>query len=444
MADTKFAFIGLCFYISYSLLFIFYIIYGYKYLNFNDNIMILDNLNFSYTEYITNINVISPEEEESENFFINTTKIKTPLGFYKKGLYCNCYNNQSKSMIIKDIGICHFFGCDVKFDNTNNMIYSIYKWKNNSIYLEKSKYYYYQGINNKTKKCDEKLGFISCGYYDNIKSELCVKNDLKNCPYNNILFNEINLYLSLDNDDNIKINANISILDIMPYIKTKFNKNKNKNMLLFHHSLKEFLKENDIFNDYKYDKDIVYLIPIYNNIMNYNESIDNNNAFLEKYRINLEKILIPNDIDENTILFYILLIMMTLYLCSKVFIFPLFHLISIFCSTEIISLLSDKKYNELYTKFFSYITDPQHRNFSVIYFIKLLFEYPFFFRKIYNVRKINKRYEGHKWNSNFQKILNIEIAFNNINVILLLLYCFPLFAFFFLLFKLKILKLFKK
>ena len=113
---------------------------------------------------------------------------------------------------------------------------------------------------------------------------------------------------------------------------------------------------------------------------------------------------------------------MAIYLCSKVFIFPLFHLISISCSTEIISLLSDKKYNELYTKFYSYITDPQDRNFSVIYFIKLLFEYPFFFRKIYNVRKINKRYEGHKWNSNFQKILNIEITFNNINVILLLLY----------------------
>ena len=423
MSDIKYACINICYCISYSLLFILYFIYGYKYLHINDNIMILDNLNFSYTEYITNINLISPEVEESENLLINMAKIKTHLGFYKKGLYCNCYNKKSKSIIINDTAICHFFECDIKFDNKNNMNYSIYKWKNNSIYIEKSKYYFYQGINNKTKKCDEKLGFISCGYYDNIKSEICVKNDLKNCPYNNILFNELNLYLSLDNNDNININTNtnISLLDIMPYIKTKFNKKKNKNMLLLNYSLKEFLKENDIYNDYKYDKDIVYLIPIYNNIMNYNESIDNNNTFFEKYKIEPEKILIPNDIDENEnpVLFFICIFIMGFYFLGKVFIFPLFHLISIFSSTEIISLLIDKKYNEIYTKFYSYITDAQCRNYSVIYLLKLLIEYPFFFRKIYNIRKINKRYEGHKWNSNFIKILNIEIMFYNINVLII-------------------------
>ena len=232
----------------------------------------------------------------------------------------------------------------------------------------------------------------------------------------------------------------------MPYIKTKFNKKKNKNMLLLNYSLKEFLKENDIYNEYKYDKDIVYLIPIYNNIMNYNESIDNNNTFFEKYKIEPEKILIPNDIDENEnpVLFFICIFIMGFYFLGKVFIFRLFHLISIFSSTEIISLLIDKKYNEIYTKFYSYITDAQCRNYSVIYLLKLLIEYPFFFRKIYNIRKINKRYEGHKWNSNFIKILNIEIMFYNINVLLLLLYCFPLFVFLFLLFKLKILRLFKK
>lgn len=114
---NKFCIIIVPFYILYSVSFILYLIYGYKFIDFKGSIMILDNVNFSYIEYISNIKLISDESEKAETP-LNETKTKTKLllGFYKKGLYCQCYNNQSKSLIIKDTNICDFFGCGLKFE----------------------------------------------------------------------------------------------------------------------------------------------------------------------------------------------------------------------------------------------------------------------------------------------------------------------------------------
>lgn len=278
-------------YIIYIISFFLYYIYGYIYFCIDNHIFItiLDNINFSYIEYISDISFISPGKEEEYKNYTNTEKSKLLLGIYKKGIFCECYNNQTKSIIIKDINICNFFGCDLKFDKSNEFNNSIYKWKNNSIYIEKSKYYFYQGINPLTNKCDDKLGFISCGFYDIISSEICVKKELNNCPYNNIIFNELNLYISLLNKNNINITTNISLKDIIPYIKSKPKSNKDNNISLFNQSLKEFLKENDIYSNYLYDNDKIEIIPSYNNITKYNKTISNNNFFTENMNLTLQK-----------------------------------------------------------------------------------------------------------------------------------------------------------
>ena len=439
---NKFCIIIVPFYILYSVSFILYLIYGYKFIDFKGSIMILDNVNFSYIEYISNIKLISDESEKAETP-LNETKTKTKLllGFYKKGLYCQCYNNQSKSLIIKDTNICDFFGCGLKFDKSNNMNYSIYKWKNNSLYVEVSKYYFHQGINPKTKKCDEKLGFMSCGYYDDINGEICTKRELMNCPYNNIIFNELNLFLSLNNKDNIKINENISLLDIMPYAKMNLN---NESKILFNHSLEEFLKENDIYSNYKHNDDKANLIPIYNNIIKYNEKISTDNVFTKKYHFDLYKLFVPDgvNLDTNSFSYGLIVFISGFYFCSKVFFEFIIHIISISFSTNCIFLIIEKKYNELYREYYDNCFW-EDMKVTVFYFLKLLIEYPFFFKSIYCLRKINKIYDGHKWNETFKNALKIEIIFRNINLIILILYCIPVFVFLFLYLKLEVLKFLK-
>ena len=438
---NKFCIIITPFYILYSVLFILYLIYGFKFIDFKGNITILDNVNFSYIEYISNIKLLSNDSEQEETP-LNETKIKMPLGIYKKGLYCHCYNNQSKSLIIKDTNICAFFGCGLKFDKSNNMNYSIYKWKNNSFYVEISKYYFHQGINPKTKKCDEKLGFISCGFYDDINTEICAKRELMNCPYNNIIFNDLNLYLSLNNKDNIKINENISLLDILPYAKMKLN---NRSKILFNHSLEEFLKENDIYSNYKHNDDKANLIPVYNNIIKYNENISIDNVFTKKYHFDLDKIFVPEgvNLDENSFSYGLIIFFSGFYFVSKVFFELIIHIFSILFSTNCIFLIIEKKYNELYREYYNNCFGEDIKV-TVFYFLKLIVEYPFFFKSIYCLRKINKMYPGHKWNETFKNALKIEIIFKNINLIILILYCFPVFVFLFLYLKLEVLKFLKK
>ena len=56
---------------------------------------------------------------------------------------------------------------------------------NCSMHIVKNQFFHINKyrININTKKCDEKIGFISCGFYDNIDIEICVKKDSMKCPY---------------------------------------------------------------------------------------------------------------------------------------------------------------------------------------------------------------------------------------------------------------------
>ena len=201
------------------LIILFYIFIGNSY-QYYGNIMIIDKLNFSYIEYISDLKLI-PEKLEQN---------KLSLGIFNKDIYCECFNNKSEKVTMSDLKLCYFFNCDFKLDKTNSKNYSIYKWKNNSFYAEISKYYFNQGININNKKCDEKIGFISCGFYDNIDIEICVKKDLVKCPYkfnknnNNIIFNELKIIFDIKNKNNIILENNISLFDLMPYINTTNNK----------------------------------------------------------------------------------------------------------------------------------------------------------------------------------------------------------------------------
>ena len=47
--------------------------------------------------------------------------------------------------------------------------------------MDSNKYYLYQGINPITKKCYEEKGFYSCGFFEDIQLDFCVKNT-DNCP----------------------------------------------------------------------------------------------------------------------------------------------------------------------------------------------------------------------------------------------------------------------
>ena len=47
--------------------------------------------------------------------------------------------------------------------------------------MDSYKYYLYQGINPITKKCNEEKGFYSCGFFEDIQVDFCVKN-ADNCP----------------------------------------------------------------------------------------------------------------------------------------------------------------------------------------------------------------------------------------------------------------------
>ena len=273
------------------ILIILYFIFGFKFLFLPQEIMIIDNLNFSYIEYISDLKIIPEELEKKIDFSYDNKYKKLSLGTFNKDIYCECFNNKSEKIIIKEIYICNFYNCELKPDKNKSKNYNIYKWKNSSFYAEISKYYFYQGINLKTKKCDEKIGFISCGFYDNLDIEICVKKDLMKCPYkfknnktNNIIFNELNMIFNIENKENLILENNISLYDFIPYINITNNKKINS---IFKYSLKEFLKENDIYPKYKSNNDEVNLIPNNNNILKYDKNIDNNNTFIIKYEFKL-------------------------------------------------------------------------------------------------------------------------------------------------------------
>ena len=409
-------------YTFYSILIFIYAILEFLYFTEETEIMIVDNMNFSYIEYISDLKLIPEELEKKINFFDNKTHIKLSLGNFNKKIYCECFNNKSEKIIINEINICSFFNCELKLNKSNNKNYNIYKWKNNSFYAELSKYYFFQGINLKTKKCNEKLGFISCGYYDNIENEICIKKDLMKCPYkfkkiNNIIFNELNSFFVIKNNTNIIINKNISLFDIIPDMKNHTNNNKINP--IFKYSLKNFLIENDIYKKYKDNNDEVFLFNNNNNILRYNEKIDYKNAFIIKYKALLSKGYYK---DTNYILYYfidicLLILLLIKFLFELSFIFILLPIIE-----EYIKLSIEKNYNEIFKKYKKIKGDIVSK---IIYLIKI-FESTIFFYFIYDVRKLNKIYKGHIWNSKFRKILRNEYIFMSINLILYISYFIPI------------------
>ena len=291
--------------------------------------------------------------------------------------------------------------------------------KNNSFYAEISKYYFYQGINLKTKKCDEKIGFISCGFYENIDIEICVKKDLIKCPYkfkfnktNNIIFNELNMIFNIKNKENLILENNISLIDLMPYINITNNTKINS---IFKYSLKEFLKENDIYPKYKHNNDEVHLIPNKNNILEYNINIDKNNAFIKKYKVKLISIFEQYSEDENNLWNSIIVLLIILYLIYKSIFDSCTNIVIMLVLGNAIKSIIEKNYMELYKEY-----KESGKHIYIFYSLKLI-ENAIFLYLIYDARKINKIYDGHIWNSKFENILEIEFKFMAVNIFLYLL-----------------------
>lgn len=401
------------------ILIILYFIFGFKLLFLPQEIMIIDNLNFSYIEYISDLKIIPEELEKKIDFSYDNKYKKLSLGTFNKDIYCECFNNKSEKIIIKEIYICNFYNCELKPDKNKSKNYNIYKWKNSSFYAEISKYYFYQGINLKTKKCDEKIGFISCGFYDNIDIEICVKKDLMKCPYkfknnktNNIIFNELNMIFNIENKENLILENNISLYDFIPYINITNNKKINS---IFKYSLKEFLKENDIYPKYKSNNDEVNLIPNNNNILKYDKNIDNNNTFIIKYEFKLISTINKCEEEKPTLRIIFICLLCILYLAYRVIIDPFANgLIMIFLGGSIIYIL-EKDYKELYNMY-----KESTRRLYMFYFLKLS-ENVIFLYHIYDARKINKIYDGHIWDSKFKNVLENEIRFMTVNIFLFLL-----------------------
>ena len=406
--------------ISCIILIILYYTFGFKFFFLPQEIMIIDNLNFSYIEYISDLRIIPEELEKRIDFSYDNKFKKLSLGDFNKDIYCECFNNKGEKIIFQEIKICSFYNCELKLDKSNNKIYNIYKWKNNSFYAEISKYYFYQGINIKTKKCDEKIGFISCGFYENLDIEICVKKDLMKCPYkfkfnrtNNIIFNELNMIFNIKSKENLILENNISLFDFMPNINITIYKKINS---IFKYSLKEFLKENDIYLKYKNNNDEVHLVPKKNNILGYDKNIDKNNAFIKQYKVKLISIFNKKYNKESINLWHILIALICiLYLAYKVDYEAFANFFIMRVLGDSIKYIAEKNYKELYKKYMA-----PTKKLYFFYSLKLS-ENALFLYLIYDARKINKIYDGHIWNSKFKNILENEFRFMIVNIIIYIL-----------------------
>ena len=150
-------YITITFTIIYIILTLLFCIFLGKHYERYENIMIIDKLNFSYIEYISDLKLIPEDLEQKDNFFGVNKNIKLSLGIFNKDIYCECSNNRSEKVTISDLQLCYFFNCNFKLNKTNSKNYSIYKWKNNYFYADTSKYYFYQGLNINNKKVMKKL-----------------------------------------------------------------------------------------------------------------------------------------------------------------------------------------------------------------------------------------------------------------------------------------------
>jgi hypothetical protein len=296
--------------------------------------------------------------------------------------------------------------CNIKIDKNKNKNYSIYKWKDNLIYANISRYYINQGINPKTKKCDTQLGFISCGLYENINletTEICIRNHSMKCPFkiknkngNNILFNNIDVLFDINNKKDYIIKNNISILDIFPIIKTK---DKNADSFLFNEDIKNFFNENNIEFPFGKKKknlsDKIYIIP--NNINNpllYNKTIINNDNFFQIIY------------SEGLSIFFI-----SIYLCYicfvKGFIFSIINMLTL------IRIFIDFNYNSIMKDFYD-----KDERFFIVFFCIEFFHSPVFLYYINGLRRLKNKYKEHIWDEIFMKQLKREKYFFIDNLVL--------------------------
>ena len=105
--DPIFIIIPFCIiYVLFIILFCIFIINSEKY---NYDIFIVDNLNFSYIECISDLILSQEELEKKINFFDKSTDIKLSLGIFNKDIFCECFNNKSEKITLNDIKLCYFF-----------------------------------------------------------------------------------------------------------------------------------------------------------------------------------------------------------------------------------------------------------------------------------------------------------------------------------------------
>ena len=386
---------------------------------------IIDLTNYSYIEYISDFIFISTSDDSTEqediikqnNSLINKNFYykKLPLYHYKKNIFCECKNNKNDVIINKDINLCYFFNCNFKINTKETNNYTIYKWENKYIYANISRYYLNQGINPTTNKCDVNLGFISCGFYDNINAEICIKKNSMKCPLKpgdnninmNILYNNIDILFDINDQNNYILQNNINLFDIFPDVKMNSNNNKNIN-LIYGEDINNFFNDNEIgfpFNNKKLS-DKVYIIPNNNNNpIYYNNTIINDDNF---YQIQFETpISGPNSF--SNILDIILGLYAIFTIILGVFFFHIFNLI----------ILANSFYYFQYDLIFKEY-EKSEPLYKVCLFIKI-FETPLFFYLIYKVRKLNNTFKGHIWDEIFMEHLRLEKAFYNVNLILFFL-----------------------
>ena len=239
-----------------------------------------------------------------------------------------------------------------------------------------------------------------------------------NCPFKisnninnrNILFNNIDIMFAVNDIQNYELSENINLFDI--FSNLKIQKNNNNTDFIFIEEIKNLFIENKLGFPFKFknNTDKVYIIPNNdNNSLLYNNNIIlNDNNF---FQLNYELIPFFHKNQTYNGITLILTIIMSFYLIYIVLIKNLyFHVLNMLA---LIDTLFNGAYDSIFTnnKFdYSYV--------KIILFVQI-FDSPFFFYLIYNLRKIKKKYEDHIWDDVFVKQLQSEKNFYKVNLILL-------------------------
>lgn len=187
-----------------------------------------------------------------------------------------------------------------QIDETKINSHNLTKWKNNKISFNSAKYYYFQGINPITKKYELKHGFYSCGFFESIQSEFCVK-DLDNCPliYPPIKTNNFSIDSIMDKSSDIVLKLSVVEKYQNFLIINEINLKNIENYIYFDsYILSKLLEENDInsidhINKEDLDKINIELFFKKNNARNlFNKNISQN--ILDKNFYSLELDMLPD------------------------------------------------------------------------------------------------------------------------------------------------------